>query len=138
MFASFLSVIRAVGAAIDIQQACASPGDDGPTLEVKIGLSVGEPVEDSNDLFGAAVNLAARLCAHANGAARSSPPAQCATSALEKTSSSRTRARSVSRASPRLSGCTRWSGPLRADSQTIPDAVRSFSTAPPVVVVVKL
>lgn len=65
VFASFVSVIRAVGAAIAIQQSCAA--EDEPSLDVKIGLSVGEPVEDSNDLFGAAVNLAARLCAHAAG-----------------------------------------------------------------------
>ena len=67
VFASFTSVTRAVGAAIAIQRTCASSGGDGPTLDVKIGLSVGEPVEDSNDLFGAAVNLAARLCTHASG-----------------------------------------------------------------------
>lgn len=67
VFASFVSVTRAVGAAIAIEQECASAKLDGPSLEVKIGLSVGEPVEDSNDLFGAAVNLAARLCAHASG-----------------------------------------------------------------------
>ncbi|MCP3939433.1 MAG: adenylate/guanylate cyclase domain-containing protein [Actinomycetia bacterium] len=37
------------------------------SLAVKIGLTVGEPVEDSDDLFGASVNLAARICAHAAG-----------------------------------------------------------------------
>lgn len=68
VFASFTSVMRAVSAAIEIQEKTSDldAGDD-PALAVKIGLSVGEPVEDSNDLFGAAVNLAARLCAHANG-----------------------------------------------------------------------
>ena len=66
VFASFTSVLRAVKASIAIQQETSQfDVDDGPTLAVKIGLSVGEPVEDSNDLFGAAVNLAARLCAHA-------------------------------------------------------------------------
>ena len=34
-------------------------------MYVRIGLSAGEPVEDDNDLFGTAVNLAARTCAHA-------------------------------------------------------------------------
>ncbi len=35
-------------------------------LDVSIGISVGEPVTDDNgDLFGAAVQLAARLCGHA-------------------------------------------------------------------------
>jgi class 3 adenylate cyclase len=31
---------------------------------LRIGLSAGEPVEDDNDLFGATVQLAARLCSH--------------------------------------------------------------------------
>ena len=68
VFATFNSVSRAVSASIEIQQSTANlEADDHPTPSVKIGLSVGEPVEDSNDLFGAAVNLAARLCAHADG-----------------------------------------------------------------------
>jgi class 3 adenylate cyclase len=34
-------------------------------IHVRIGLDSGEPVEDSNDLFGTTVQLAARLCAEA-------------------------------------------------------------------------
>jgi class 3 adenylate cyclase len=34
-------------------------------IRIRIGLDSGEPVEDSNDLFGATVQLAARLCAEA-------------------------------------------------------------------------
>jgi len=34
-------------------------------LQVRIGLHAGEPVEDRNDLFGATVQMAARLCAEA-------------------------------------------------------------------------
>ena len=64
MFASFTSVMRAVEASIAIQRGAS--GDEGP-LAVKIGITVGEPVEDSDDLFGASVNLAARICAHAAG-----------------------------------------------------------------------
>lgn len=68
VFASFNSVMRAVEASIAIQRETTRPEpSDDPTLAVKIGLTVGEPVEDSHDLFGAAVNLAARLCAHARG-----------------------------------------------------------------------
>jgi len=38
-----------------------------PTLDVGIGISAGEPVTDhSDDLFGAAVQLAARLCSAAS------------------------------------------------------------------------
>jgi class 3 adenylate cyclase len=68
VLASFTSVLRAVEASVAIQRGISS-GDDGegPRLAVKIGLTVGEPVEDSDDLFGATVNLAARICAHAEG-----------------------------------------------------------------------
>lgn len=67
ILASFVSVSRAVEASIAIQRASADVIDEGPALAVKIGLSAGEPVEDSQDLFGASVNLAARICAHAGG-----------------------------------------------------------------------
>ncbi len=64
LFASFTSVRRAVEASIAIQRGSADGVD---RLSLKIGLSVGEPVEESEDLFGASVNLAARICAHAAG-----------------------------------------------------------------------
>ena len=34
-------------------------------LKVKVGAAAGEPVEQHDDLFGCTVQLAARLCAHA-------------------------------------------------------------------------
>jgi class 3 adenylate cyclase len=34
-------------------------------MDLRIGISAGEPVRNDNQLYGAAVNLAARLCAHA-------------------------------------------------------------------------
>jgi len=67
VLASFTSVSRAVHASTAIQRSSADDAAEGPTLGIKIGLSAGEPVEDSNDLYGAAVNLAARICAHAGG-----------------------------------------------------------------------
>ena len=67
MFVSFTSVLRALEATIAIQQAIVAEQAAGPELAVKIGLTVGEPVEESSDLFGASVNLAARICAHAAG-----------------------------------------------------------------------
>ena len=67
VFASFTSVLRAVEASIAIQRGTVEMMSEGPRLAVKIGLTVGEPVEDSDDLFGASVNLAARICAHAAG-----------------------------------------------------------------------
>jgi class 3 adenylate cyclase len=67
LFASFSSVTSAVEATVAIQRDATQTSALGPTLAIKIGLSAGEPVEDSQDLFGAAVNLAARICAHARG-----------------------------------------------------------------------
>ncbi len=67
MFVSFTSVLRAVEASIKIHRGITTAAQGEPTLAVKIGLTVGEPVEDSDDLFGASVNLAARICAHAGG-----------------------------------------------------------------------
>jgi class 3 adenylate cyclase len=67
MFASFTSVVRAVEAAMAIQQRIFMESGEAVGLAVKIGLTVGEPVEASEDLFGASVNLAARICAHAEG-----------------------------------------------------------------------
>jgi class 3 adenylate cyclase len=67
LFASFVSVTKAVEATLAIQRGSFQASATGPTLAIKIGLSAGEPVEDSHDLFGASVNLAARICAHAKG-----------------------------------------------------------------------
>jgi len=33
---------------------------------VRIGMAAGEPIEHHNDLFGSTVQLAARLCSHAD------------------------------------------------------------------------
>ena len=35
---------------------------------MRIGLNAGEPIAEDEDLFGTAVNLAARICAHAEAA----------------------------------------------------------------------
>lgn len=64
--ASFESVTDALGCAIAIQQAirehneAASAADE--RFQVRIGIGAGEPVTERGDLFGAAVQLAARLC----------------------------------------------------------------------------
>lgn len=67
IMASFLSVSDAVECAIAIQKAFAAYNqEDGETpLYVRIGLSAGEPIEEHGDLFGKSVQLAARLCSHA-------------------------------------------------------------------------
>ena len=63
MMASFTSVSAAVESAIDIQRAYASRNTDAERpIHLRIGISVGEPVTERDDLFGAAVQLSSRLC----------------------------------------------------------------------------
>lgn len=67
IMASFVSAAGAVRCAIQIQRELekhAQAHAEHP-LKVRVGAAVGEPVEQNNDLFGSTVQLAARLCAHA-------------------------------------------------------------------------
>jgi len=68
IMACFASVARAVECAIAVQKVLAAHNQEKPdaTLRVRIGLSAGEPVAEREDLFGAAVQQAARICAHAD------------------------------------------------------------------------
>jgi len=64
--ASFVSTHAAVGCAMSIQREFTSYNSGTPEpIHVRIGLDCGEPIEDSHDLFGSTVQLAARLCAAA-------------------------------------------------------------------------
>jgi class 3 adenylate cyclase len=64
IMAAFTSAASAVRFAIAAQRAFRDHNEGNAVpLHVKIGISAGEPVTDDNDdLFGAAVQLAARLC----------------------------------------------------------------------------
>jgi class 3 adenylate cyclase len=64
IMASFVSAAGAVKCATRIQSELSKPGGDNEdgTLKLRIGLAAGEPVEHHDDLFGATVQLAARLC----------------------------------------------------------------------------
>jgi adenylate cyclase len=66
IMASFASASRALESAIAIQRALSQHNEsaDEP-IRVRIGLNAGEPVAEDEDLFGTAVQLAARICAHA-------------------------------------------------------------------------
>ena len=67
IMASFVSAASAVRCAIQIQRELdkhAQLNSEHP-LKVRVGAAAGEPVEKNNDLFGSTVQLAARLCAHA-------------------------------------------------------------------------
>ena len=67
IMATFRSVAGAIAAAIDMQRSLAerNASADAP-LRVRIGVSAGEPVTENDDLFGAAVQLASRLCQRAS------------------------------------------------------------------------
>ena len=63
IMASFASAFQAVGAASRIQRALAERALSGEVeLQLRIGVAAGEPVTQMDDLFGAAVQQAARLC----------------------------------------------------------------------------
>ena len=67
IMASFASASSSLEAAIAIQKAFADHNQDSAhtTIRVRIGLNAGEPVAEDDDLFGTAVQLAARVCAQA-------------------------------------------------------------------------
>jgi class 3 adenylate cyclase len=66
MMASFDKAPNAVRAAADIQQRFAAyNAEASERLSVRIGIHAGEPVTEHNDLFGATVQLAFRLCSEA-------------------------------------------------------------------------
>ena len=67
IMAAFVSAVSAIRCGMAVQDAIArhrgtSPGE---AFQVRIGIAAGEPIEHHNDLFGSTVQLAARLCAHA-------------------------------------------------------------------------
>lgn len=62
---SFSSATGAVGCGVELQRSLAERVPD-PPLQVRIGANSGEPVAKGSDLFGSAVNLAARLCDRAD------------------------------------------------------------------------
>jgi class 3 adenylate cyclase len=67
--ASFSSATRALECAIAMQRAFAAHDDEHPEtpIRVRIGLNAGEPIAEEEDLFGTAVNMAARVAAKAEG-----------------------------------------------------------------------
>jgi len=67
IMASFPFASRALECATGIQRAFAAHNEDNPDtpIRVRMGLNAGEPVAEDDDLFGTAVQVAARICAHA-------------------------------------------------------------------------
>jgi adenylate cyclase len=64
IMAAFVSAYQALGAAMQVQRDLHQRNDvEQHALHVRIGVAAGEPVTEQDDLFGAAVQQAARLCA---------------------------------------------------------------------------
>jgi len=67
ILASFSHISTAVDCAIEIQRGFGEPADGGGDHgRLRIGISAGEPIDQHEDLFGAVVNLASRICGHAS------------------------------------------------------------------------
>ena len=64
IMASFVAASRAVECAIAIQRAFTGYNEENPKepMRVRIGMSAGEPVVENQDLFGASIQLARRVC----------------------------------------------------------------------------
>ena len=66
--ASFTSATQALECAVDMQRAFAAHNESAEEpIRVRIGLNAGEPIAEDEDLFGTAVNMAARIAAQAEG-----------------------------------------------------------------------
>jgi class 3 adenylate cyclase len=67
IMASFVSAAAAVRCSSQILRALAEQAEKHKehSVRIRIGAAAGEPVDQHNDLFGATVQLAARLCSHA-------------------------------------------------------------------------
>jgi len=68
IMAAFDDVSNALDCSLAIQKGFgARPREDnGPDLRVRIGIAAGEPVDHNDDLFGATVTLASRICTAAD------------------------------------------------------------------------
>ena len=64
LLAEFNSVVDAMRCAVDVQRGMAERNSDVPAnnrIEFRIGINVGDVIEDNGDIFGDGVNVAARL-----------------------------------------------------------------------------
>lgn len=66
IMASFASATGGLECAIEVQRLVAARNEEAEVaFRVRIGLNAGEPVAEESDLFGTAVQLAARISSHA-------------------------------------------------------------------------
>src|SRR5882672_6887084 len=109
MLVEFASVVDAVRCAVAVQQAMPER-DTGVAadsrIELRIGINLGDVIVEADDLYGAGVNIAARIEALADAAGCSSPTRSMITCATGCPLSPRIGASSRSRASPGRCGST--------------------------------
>jgi class 3 adenylate cyclase/DNA-binding CsgD family transcriptional regulator len=69
LMVTFASPVQAVSCAVEMQRAIAehNRAEPGHTLQVRVGLHVGDPVRADDDVHGTAVVVAKRLCDRADG-----------------------------------------------------------------------
>ena len=65
IMAAFTSAADAVSCALALQLAVGARRGGPVPVQIRIGIAAGEPIVEDERFFGAAVNLAARLCAAA-------------------------------------------------------------------------
>ena len=61
MLVEFASAVDAVTCAVAVQQKMAEPTTDGPSIQFRVGINIGDILIDGEDIFGDGVNIAARL-----------------------------------------------------------------------------
>src|SRR6201990_938720 len=64
MLVEFASAVDAVRCAVEVQRAMVERNADVPTdrrIEFRVGINIGDIIEDEGDIFGDGVNVAARL-----------------------------------------------------------------------------
>jgi adenylate cyclase len=68
----FSSAQQAVSCGVTLQRALGAwneeaDGAKASSLQVRVGVNAGEPIEEDGDLFGSSVIAASRICSHADG-----------------------------------------------------------------------
>ena len=61
MLVEFASAVDAVTCAVAVQQKMADQTGEGPSIQFRVGINIGDIIIDGDDIFGDGVNVAARL-----------------------------------------------------------------------------
>src|SRR6516164_10425143 len=61
MLVEFASAVDAVTCAVAVQEKMADQTGEGPRIQFRVGINVGDIIIDGDDIFGDGVNLAARI-----------------------------------------------------------------------------